>query len=148
MKTLKGFLAATLTAFVIFAMVGRYDALHPVLHAQTFGPIVGGDTWLNAQTALNATHTPTGSGMMSRCRESAVYIVWSTGVTSGAVTVESAHDAAYTGTWASEAVVTFSGTAPKQDIVQITGIHAALRSRISTVVAGSGGSVSSYIHCN
>lgn len=80
------------------------------------------------------------------CRESAVYIVWATGVTSGSVTVETAHEEGYTGTWASLVAVPFAGTAPKVDIVQITGVHAALRTRIDTAVAN--GTVTTWFTCN
>lgn len=98
------------------------------------------------QSALNGTHTPIGAAYMPRGRESAIYISWGTGTVSGVVTVESARGNTYTGTWATLATVTFSGTAPKQDIVQITGIHENIRCRISTVLAG--GTVSSWILVN
>lgn len=130
----------------IWLLAGLILILVVTLHASDT-PVAGGTIGLNAQTASAGTHTPYGPGLMSRCRESALYIAWGTGVTSGVVTVESSYDPAYTGTWASLAVVTFAGTAPNQDIVQITGIHAALRARITTIVAG-GGTVSSYLHCN
>jgi hypothetical protein len=107
-----------------------------------FGPTAG----LAAVSALNATHTAHGAGLMTRARECAVYVNWGTGVTSGAVTVESAMDLNYSGTWGQLAVVTFAGTAPKADIVQITGIAGALRSRISTVLAG--GTVDTWALCN
>lgn len=100
---------------------------------------------LNAVTALNASSAI--GGPMANCRESAVYIVWGAGVTSGVVTVESAVDQNYTGTWAPLAVVTFAASAPKQDIVQITGVHWSLRTRVSTIVAG-GGTVTTWLVCN
>lgn len=86
---------------------------------------------------------PQPAAVMGTIRESAVYVIWGTGVTSGVVEVETAHTENYAGTWASLATVTFAGTAPKEDIVQITGIHGALRTRISTVIAN--GSVSTCI---
>lgn len=76
------------------------------------------------------------SGDVSRCRETAVYVDWKTGVTSGAVEVETAVGDGYGGTWASLAVVTFAGTAPNQDVVQVTGVHWNLRARIDTVILG------------
>lgn len=109
-------------------------------------PVVGPTAGMTAASALNATHTATGSGLMARCREVAVYVNWGTGVASGAVTVETAMDLNYAGTWAPLAAVTFSGTAPKADIVQITGIHGAVRSRVSTVLAG--GTVDTWLQCN
>lgn len=99
---------------------------------------------LNARSALNTTSVI--GGPMANCRESAVYVDWGTGTASGAVTIESAVDANYTGTWAPLIVVTFSATAPKQDIVQITGVHWAIRTRISTVLAG--GTVNTWLVCN
>lgn len=103
-----------------------------------------------SQTLQNAA-TATGNGTavgspMTNCRESAVYVSWLTGVASGVVTVESADNTGYTGTWASLAVVTYASGAPKEDIVQITGIHGALRARISTAVTGQG--VTVRLVCN
>ena len=103
-------------------------------------------TMLNAHSVDETASTAIGAAFMPRCRESAAYVVWGTGVTAGVVEVETAHDGAYTGTWAPLATVTFSGTAPKSDVVQVTGIHLALRTRISTVI--SGGTVSTYFVCN
>ncbi len=102
---------------------------------------------LNNATAT-ATTAPVVGGPMANCRETAIYVAWATGVTSGAVTVETAVDANYTGTWAPLQVVTFSATAPKQDVVQITGIHWAIRTRISTVVVGNGNGVTTWLVCN
>lgn len=99
---------------------------------------------LVAKSALNASVAD--GGRMANCRESAVYVDWGVNVTSGAVTVESAVDQNYTGTWAPLVVVTFSATAPKQDVVQITGVHWSIRTRISTVLAG--GTVNSWLVCN
>lgn len=98
------------------------------------------------QSAAQATHTPVGPAFMPRGRETAIYVSWSAGVTSGVVTIETADNSAYTGTWAPLATVTFAGTAPNEQIVQITGVHLAVRCRISTVVAG--GTVSSMIVVN
>lgn len=82
---------------------------------------------------------------VTRCRETAAYVVWSAGATAGVVVIESAHDATYTGTWASLATVNWSA-ATKVDIAQITGIHRALRARISTSV--SNGTVTVRFVCN
>lgn len=100
---------------------------------------------LTNASALN-TAGNVGAADMPQCRETATYLSWSTGTASGAVTMESSYDSAYTGTWAPLQVVTFSGTAPKQDLVQITGIHLNLRARVSTVLAG--GTVSVWQVCN
>jgi hypothetical protein len=100
---------------------------------------------LAAASALNATGTVIGPGFMPRCRESVIYLVWGAGVGSGGVTVETAHDPNYTGTWAPLVVVPWSA-ASHEDVVQITGIHGAIRTRISTVLAG--GTIDSWILCN
>lgn len=87
-------------------------------------------------SAAEATHTPLGTGLGSQIRELAVYLDWGTGTVSGAITVETAHALEYTGTWAPLVVVPFAGTAPKEDVIQITGIFGAIRTRVSTVLAG------------
>lgn len=99
---------------------------------------------LVAKSALNTAVAD--GGHMANCRESAIYLDWGTGVTSGAVTIETAVDQNYTGTWAPLLVQAFAATAPKQDVVQITGIHWAIRTRISTVLAG--GVVNTWLVCN
>lgn len=99
---------------------------------------------LTAATATTA-NAVVGPGFMPRCRETAVYVVWSAGVGAGAVTIESSFDPAYAGTWAPLQVVTQTG-ASRQDIVQITGAHAALRTRVSTTVTG--GTVDTWLVCN
>jgi hypothetical protein len=106
-------------------------------------------TGVTTTTMLNAVTTGTGTvigpGYMPRCRESAVYINWSSGVSAGAVVVETAHDPNYTGTWATLSTVNWTA-ASKEDIVQITGIHAAIRTRVSSTIMN--GTVSSFLTCN
>jgi hypothetical protein len=75
--------------------------------------------------------------------ETTHYLNWGTGVTSGAVTIETADDPAYTGTWAPVIVVPFAGTAPKQDYIRVQGAYKCFRHRISTVLAN--GTVTSSI---
>lgn len=100
---------------------------------------------LNAQSALNATGV-LGTGTMTNCRESAVYIQWGAGTTAGGVTIETAHDSAFTGTWATLGAAIPWVSASREDVLQITGIHGAIRTRISTLVTG--GTVSTWIVCN
>lgn len=114
-------------------------------------PLTAESTSVTSQTLLGSasadeTKVSTNSTTMRSCQESAVYVEWSTGVTAGVVTVETAFDALYTGTWAPLQVVTYASGAPKADIVQITGIHGALQTRISTAV--SGGTVTTRLRCN
>ena len=100
---------------------------------------------LVAQSATSATAVPVGAAYMSRCRETAVYIQWSAGTSAGVVTVESADNQNYAGTWASLGTKTWSA-ASSEDLVQITGIHGAIRTRISTTITG--GTVSTFMLCN
>lgn len=97
-----------------------------------------------AVTALNAAAT-IGPGNMGRCRETAIYIEWSGGATAGAVVVESAFNEAYAGTWANLATVNWV-SATRVDIVQITGVHGALRTRVSSAITG--GTVNTWVVCN
>ncbi len=101
---------------------------------------------LATASAANATGTVVGPAFMARCQQTAIYIDWGTGVASGAVTIESAVDNNYAGTWAPLFTDTFVSGAPKQDILQITGVHWAIRTRISTVIAG--GTVNSWLVCD
>lgn len=103
------------------------------------------------QTLLNAasvqdTAVPVTAPVVMACQETAIYVEWGTGVTAGAVIIESAFTATYAGTWAPLVTVTFAATAPKVDIVQITGVHGTLRTRISTTVAN--GTVTTRLICN
>lgn len=135
----------TLLSLVALALVAGawFGARQPIVEATE----VTGVTTTNLLSAVTTgTGTVLGPGFMPRCRESAVYVVWSTGVNAGAVTIETAHDPNYSGTWAPLVVVTWSGSANKEDVVQITGIHAALRPRVSTNVTG--GTVSVWATCN
>lgn len=61
-------------------------------------------------------------------------IEWGDGVSSGVVEIEAAANELYSGTWSSLATVTFSGTAPKVDVVVIPGSFGAIQHRISTPV--------------
>jgi hypothetical protein len=101
-----------------------------------------------SQRMLNAVATGSsavGEYTTGYCRESAVYVVWGAGTTAGAVTIESSYLDTYTYTWAPLAVIPWSAAA-SQDIVQITGVHVNLRTRISTTVVG--GTVSTWLVCN
>ena len=99
----------------------------------------------NGTSAITTTGTTVGSPFVSQCRESAIYVEWGVGTTAGVVTIESASSAAYTGTWAPLGTVTWSA-ASKADIIQITGVHLALRARISTGVTG--GTINAWFTCN
>lgn len=101
-------------------------------------------TLLSTQSALD-TAVVMGESTMEQCQETAVYIRWGAAVTAGSVIVETASDSTYTGTWASLTTVAWSA-AGKEDVVQITGVMLALRTRIS--VASVGGAVDTWLLCN
>lgn len=99
---------------------------------------------LNAQSGLNTAVVSTATDQL-RCRESAVYIIWGAGTSAGAVTIETADNDAYAGVWAALSTVPWTAVS-KEDVVQITGIHKSIRTRISTAIVG--GTVSTWIVCN
>lgn len=78
-------------------------------------------------------------------RENTVYIIGSSGVSAGAVQIETADDAAYAGTWAALGTP-ITVVASTQIAVQITGAFGALRARVSTTV--SGGTVTAELVAN
>lgn len=100
---------------------------------------------LVAQSVLN-TASSLPLARMSECREGTVYVGWSAGVTAGAITIESAVDDTYGGTWAPITTITYASGAPKQELVQLTGVYWGFRTRISTVLAG--GTVNTWLVCN
>lgn len=73
------------------------------------------------------------------------FVNWAAGVLAGEVTIEVADEPSYTGPWTPipGGVVTFVGSAPKQDMVKIDGAYPAFRHRITQGVVG--GSVSTKI---
>lgn len=94
-------------------------------------PLHRGTLLQNAATTGNGTAIDLGG----QNREAAVYIIGSSGITAGAVTVETADVTDYSGTWATLAgPVTLA--ASTQNVVQVSGVLAALRARISTTVTG------------
>jgi len=90
---------------------------------------------LSAQSVDETASTALTPTSVAHIRELAVYVSWGTGVTAGVVQIETADDPAYAGTWAPLATVTYASGAPKQDIVQITGVALYVRARISTAIA-------------
>lgn len=102
---------------------------------------------LIAQRMLDAASqgNETGVAVLKRLglMETTHLFKWSDGVTVGEVTIEAADDETYPDTWAPIQVVTFSGTAPKQDYVRIPGTYPVIRHRITTPV--DAGTVTSRI---
>ena len=71
------------------------------------------------------------------------HVRWNVGVLVGEVTIEVADDVSYDGSWAAVGVVTFEGTAPKQDAVVLNNHYGAVRHRITQPVVG--GSVTTKV---
>ncbi len=71
------------------------------------------------------------------------HVRWLEGVLEGEVTIEVADEVNYPGAWTPVAVVTFTGQAPRQDIVTVAGGYGAYRHRITAPVQG--GSVTTKI---
>ncbi len=98
---------------------------------------------LSGASTLDASQ---GVDLLNKGPENAIYINWGTGVTAGAIAIETAASVGYTGAWAPYVTVAFTGTAPRVDCVQITGAFRTLRTRISQAVVG--GTVSTEISTN
>lgn len=76
-----------------------------------------------------------GKVLVSAVRELAVYVVFSPGTSAGAVAIKGAHDLDFTGTWANIGTVTWAA-ANRVHHVAVTGVHLAVRARISTAIEG------------
>lgn len=66
-------------------------------------------------------------------RELGIYVVFGAGCTAGQVLLEAAHDPNYGGTWATLATINWAA-ASKVHHAAVTGLHLALRLRISTTI--------------
>jgi len=90
------------------------------------------------QSATSVDETPgvvLGPAILAGRTNHSVYIVGSSGVASGAVTFETAHDPDYTGTW-DELASAVTVVADTVDRVSLSNTAlAAARCRISTVIA-------------
>ena len=91
---------------------------------------------VDALSAQNATGTVLGPAFAAQGREITFYVVFGPGTSAGAVMVESAHDPAYTGTWAQQGSTVTWAAASRVHTVSITGAFLALRARISTGITG------------
>lgn len=85
----------------------------------------------NAATSGNGT-VMTLDGQHDHVR---FFVIGSSGVTAGAVTIEEAHTADYAGTWAELQVVTVTASAV-QTVYQACGSMLHTRARVSTTVTG------------
>jgi hypothetical protein len=89
-------------------------------------------------TLLNALTTGTSEAFDFTLTSSnyVAYIIWSSGVTAGAVQLETAETTSYAGTWAPIGSPVATSAASKVDVVHFTGPLMAVRARITTTVAG------------
>lgn len=94
-------------------------------------------------TIFEGKSTAGSSGVVANpnWRAATVYVVFSPGVSSGAVVVETAHDRNFGGTWS--LVQNVSAASNTVSSVPLSTPHAAVRVRITTAI--SGGTVSAYI---
>lgn len=77
---------------------------------------------------------------IERARETIAYVGFRANCTAGVIAIEEAPYVGYTGTWVSIGSVTFSA-ADKMHRVASTGIHSAIRARVTTAVDGDGADV-------
>lgn len=73
--------------------------------------------------------------IVKNAREIVIYIAFLALTSAGVIEVEGAHDPNFTGTWVSIGTITWSA-ASKCHKVSITGVHKALRVRVSTNLVG------------
>jgi len=92
----------------------------------TNGILISAATAINTSTAMTAAD-------LNGVEETAFYIIGSSGVSAGAITIETAWTTGYTGTWASITTQTVQATVVS--VVNVTGVYSVIRARISTTVA-------------
>jgi hypothetical protein len=129
-----------LSCFILAALI--FTA--PAWAALTIEPTPGGT---QPYTLIPALATGTSSTLAcstgaTKVKTLAIYITGSSGVSSGAVTIETAATAAEAGTWAPLAVVTVVATTTT--VVQWSGTMAFVRARVTTTVVGGTVTVLAY----
>jgi hypothetical protein len=99
--------------------------------------------WETLLNAISAISTAAGlrPDIVATARELCIYVVFSTGTSAGAVVIEGCHDPTFGGTWANIATVSWA-TANTAHRAAITGVHRAVRVRVSVGIVG--GTVSAY----
>lgn len=97
---------------------------------------------MNALSADDAVSDVMGPVEVGNVNELTLYVVFSSGVASGVIQFEEAHDKNYAGVWAAigSAVNSADGAVKT---VKATGVSAAVRARITTVIGG--GTVSCWL---
>lgn len=121
-----------------------HSPLTPSLHASEV--TVTDSQLLSSAIALN-TAAGVDRPVGRQCKAWAVYIEWQASTSAGAVQVETARDGAYTGTWAPLGSPIAWTAVTSQTVITFNGVYGAVRTRISTAIAGGGG-VNTWILCN
>jgi hypothetical protein len=116
-------------ALVALGLVAMADTTWVNNDVQTRGP----STLQNAATTGNGTVLK----VNGTTKETAIYVTWSAHTTGGVVTLEASDDAAYAGTWAPLATVTWAAASTKI-LVMVTGSVQNIRARISSNVTNDG----------
>lgn len=92
-------------------------------------------TLMDGKSVDETASTVIGPAYMGQVQEWTIYVVFDQDTTSGVVTIEAAHRADFGGTWHSLSTVTWA-VANSVQLVSVTGVHQAVRARISTVIGG------------
>jgi len=106
-------------------------AFGPRVYAQS-GNVIGRNL-----SAIEDKSTVLRADAVSSASNLTLYIVWSETAAAGTVVIEAAHDPGYRGTWARLVEIPWSG-ANRVDEFAISGVHIAVRARITqTITSGS-----------
>lgn len=87
-----------------------------------------------AKSAIN-TSAVLGPDRVNQVQELVFYVAYGAGCSAGEVVIEGAHDIEYGGVWANLGTVAWVA-ASKEHIVAVTGVHMAVRARISIGIVG------------
>jgi len=96
-----------------------------------------------ALSVLNAVSSVLNSADVGGAEWTTFYVVFGAGTSAGIITIEAAHSATYSGTWASLGTVAWAAASSVKSIT-VQGSHMALRARIST--AAVGGTIDVYVN--
>lgn len=92
------------------------------------------DRLITDQSALDTVGV-IGPGRGSQVREITLYATFGQGTSLGTVVLEAAPHSDYSGTWANLGTIAWSA-ANKVGSLSVTGVHLAIRARISVAVVG------------
>jgi hypothetical protein len=91
---------------------------------------------MTAKSALNELSLELGPSDLGSVDQLSFYIVFGPGTSAGAIQIESAPVAGYTGTWAAEGTPVAWAAASRAHKVSISGASVVTRARISTGIVG------------